>query len=369
MKQENATNMLSTLGRCCVVRAVDDVFCRDGRDGGAGDKIAAASHLDRCSSRCSRAISRKSTRSSSPCACRAATTGTSTSATTAATTMRPAERAFGKYPDGESLRGYGDGGRLCRLNLRTGELRTILDDPQGGVRDPQMHYDGKKILFSYRRGGSPTYHLYEINIDGTGLTQLTDDGPDDDIEPVYLPDGGIMFVSSRCRRFVNCWYTRVAHALPLRRRRGEHPHRVEQQRSRQHALGAARRTHPLHALGVRRSVAGPLPPSLDGQPRRHGPDDLLRQPVRRHGHARRQADPGHEQDRGFVFAGAWPPRASGARDDCRPEDRPGQRGGGEADRQGRLAARSARASGRGTTATLIRCRKTVSSCRVPWEFT
>ncbi|MCH8042610.1 MAG: hypothetical protein IID44_02725 [Planctomycetes bacterium] len=119
------------------------------------------------------------------------------------------ERGFGKYPDGKTLRGYGDGGRLCRLNLRSGKLTVLLDDPQGGVRDPQMHYDGKKILFSYRKGDTPTYHLYEINIDGSHLVQLTD-GPDDDIEPTYLPDGGIMFGSSRCRRFVNCWFSRVA---------------------------------------------------------------------------------------------------------------------------------------------------------------
>jgi len=121
----------------------------------------------------------------------------------------PADHCFGTYPDGESLRGYGDGGRLCRLNLRTGQLTTLIDDPTGGVRDPQVHYDGQKILFSYRRGGTATYHLYEINIDGSGLKQLTD-GPDDDIEPAYLPDGGIVFGSSRCRRFVNCWYSRVA---------------------------------------------------------------------------------------------------------------------------------------------------------------
>ncbi len=119
------------------------------------------------------------------------------------------ERNFGLYPDGVSLRGYGDGGRLCKLNLRTGKLTLLIDDPLGGVRDPQLHYSGEKILFSYRKGGTPTYHLYEINIDGSRLTQLTD-GPDDDIEPTYLPDGGIMFCSSRCRRFVNCWYSRVA---------------------------------------------------------------------------------------------------------------------------------------------------------------
>ncbi len=120
-----------------------------------------------------------------------------------------AERSFGVYPDGESLRGYGDGGRLCRLNLRTGDLKLLVDDPQGGVRDPQVHYDGRKILFSYRKGGTATFHLYEINVDGTNLRQLTD-GPDDDIEPTYLADGSIIFCSSRCRRFVNCWFSRVA---------------------------------------------------------------------------------------------------------------------------------------------------------------
>ncbi len=122
----------------------------------------------------------------------------------------PGERlGFGDYIDGCTPRGYADGGRLCRYNLRTGEVKIILDDKEGGIRDPQVHYDGQKILFSYRPGKSPTFHLHEINIDGTGLQQLTD-GPDDDIEPVYLPDGNIIFCSSRCQRFVNCWFTRVA---------------------------------------------------------------------------------------------------------------------------------------------------------------
>lgn len=117
------------------------------------------------------------------------------------------DRPF-KHADGVAW-GYPEGGRLCRLNLRTGKLTVILEDAKGGVRDPQVHYQGEKILFSYRKGGEHAYHLYEINVDGSGLVQLTD-GPDDDIEPSYCPDGGIVFCSSRCRRFVNCWYTRVA---------------------------------------------------------------------------------------------------------------------------------------------------------------
>ncbi|NQU24556.1 MAG: PD40 domain-containing protein, partial [Candidatus Nealsonbacteria bacterium] len=120
----------------------------------------------------------------------------------------PAQKLGFKKEDGVYW-GYGEGGRLCRLNLRTGKLQVILEDARGGVRDPQMHYDGKKILFAYRKGGTHPFHLYEINIDGTGLQQLTD-GPDDDIEPTYCPDGSIVFCSSRCRRYVNCWHTRVA---------------------------------------------------------------------------------------------------------------------------------------------------------------
>jgi hypothetical protein len=116
---------------------------------------------------------------------------------------------FGHYCHNPQEKAYPIGGKLCRLNVATGKVQILLDDPQGGVRDPRVHYDAKKILFSYRPGGTEHYHLYEINIDGTGLVQLTD-GPWDDIEPCYLPDGGIAFCSSRCNRWVMCWKVPVA---------------------------------------------------------------------------------------------------------------------------------------------------------------
>jgi hypothetical protein len=118
---------------------------------------------------------------------------------------------FGKYaPD--RLRGrqtYPRGASLCALDLESGRQRVLLEDPEGGIRDPQVHYDGERILFSYRPGGEEHYHLHEIERDGSGLRQLTS-GPHDDIEPTYLPDGDIIFVSSRCKRWVNCWLTPVA---------------------------------------------------------------------------------------------------------------------------------------------------------------
>ncbi|MHC4629619.1 MAG: HzsA-related protein, partial [Planctomycetota bacterium] len=117
---------------------------------------------------------------------------------------------FGYWSSDSSRMMYGrPGSRLCALNLRTGQLRDIFCDQGGTIRDPHVHYDAGKILFSYRKAGSIYFHLYEINADGTNLRQLTD-GEFDDIEPIYLPDGGIMFCSSRCNRWVNCWHTQVA---------------------------------------------------------------------------------------------------------------------------------------------------------------
>lgn len=116
---------------------------------------------------------------------------------------------FGYYFEGPHNIAYGHNGRLMKLDVKTGQTVTLLQDLQGAVRDPQVHYDAEKILFSYRKGNTAQFHLYEINVDGTGLKQLTD-GIYDDMEPCYLPDGGIVFISSRAKRWVQCWQVHVA---------------------------------------------------------------------------------------------------------------------------------------------------------------
>ena len=101
-------------------------------------------------------------------------------------------------------------GMLGLFNLDTKEVRYILYDEDGGaVRDPVLNYNGERVLFSYRPGNTMHYHLYDINVDGTGLRQLTD-GDYDDIEPIYTPEGNIIFVSTRAKRWVQCWMTQVA---------------------------------------------------------------------------------------------------------------------------------------------------------------
>lgn len=102
-----------------------------------------------------------------------------------------------------------DGGRLAILDPVRGEARTLIEDAAGAFRDPAVHYDGKKVLFSYRKGGTHHYNLYEITLADGKLTRLTA-GDWDDVEPTYLPDGGIAFCSTRCRRYVLCWLAPVA---------------------------------------------------------------------------------------------------------------------------------------------------------------
>lgn len=116
---------------------------------------------------------------------------------------------LGYYAHDPNRKAWREGAKLYRFNLRTKSLHVLLDDPAGGIRDPHVSYDAQKILFSYRKGGTENYLLYEINQDGSALRQLTT-GEYDDIEPAYLPNNDIVFVSSRCKRWVNCWLTQVA---------------------------------------------------------------------------------------------------------------------------------------------------------------
>ncbi len=116
---------------------------------------------------------------------------------------------FGYYGPDEERVAHVPGGRLCKLDLAGGSVTTLIDDPRGGIRDPVLGHDATRIVFSWRRDTDPHFHLYECALDGSGLRQLTD-GPWDDIEPCILPDDSLVFVSSRCKRWVNCWLTQVA---------------------------------------------------------------------------------------------------------------------------------------------------------------
>ncbi|MBN1124674.1 MAG: hypothetical protein JXA82_06685 [Sedimentisphaerales bacterium] len=112
------------------------------------------------------------------------------------------------FCDDENNPAYTTGAQLCKLNLKTRQITVLLETENGCIRDPKVHYDADKILFAWRKEGSPYYHLYEMDTNGDDLRQITS-GPFDDYEPEYLPDGDIVFVSTRARRWVGCWMTQV----------------------------------------------------------------------------------------------------------------------------------------------------------------
>jgi len=77
-----------------------------------------------------------------------------------------------------------------------GTPRMILDAGTGWIGSPCCSFDGKTIFFTMAPEGDSFYHLYRINADGTGLTQLTS-GKWHDTDPCPLPDDSLVFTSTR----------------------------------------------------------------------------------------------------------------------------------------------------------------------------
>jgi hypothetical protein len=96
------------------------------------------------------------------------------------------------------------GGALKSINLRSGEVKTLIDLPSGIVRDPEVHFSGQRIVCSVRRDIKDDYHLAELNADGSGLRQLTHAPGVSDIDPLYLPDDHIAFSSTREPKYCMC---------------------------------------------------------------------------------------------------------------------------------------------------------------------
>ena len=131
------------------------------------------------------------------------------------------------------------GGDLCVLDrpfaddTAQPQVRNILNGQlgPGHVHGMDLWWDADRIVFGYARKQSfdppiqpwppafctcrnnvheglrktiePT-HIFEVNVDGSGLRQLTDHHYWSDLDPTYLPDGKIAFVSERCATSLQC---------------------------------------------------------------------------------------------------------------------------------------------------------------------
>lgn len=109
------------------------------------------------------------------------------------------------------------GGSLCVLDRRDGHVRELAPTLAGGLFGRyDLSFDGTRVVFDYKRQLGEGFRLWTVNVDGSGLRQLTFPPADeprriaryklderyphhtDDLQPCWLPDGGIAFVSTRC---------------------------------------------------------------------------------------------------------------------------------------------------------------------------
>ena len=97
------------------------------------------------------------------------------------------------------------GGRLLVLDGLSpgGKLRKLAPDKPGFFWKPDLSFDGQRVVFCLKKHDEKSFHLYEINLDGSGLRQITD-GPYDDLDPIYLPDGKIAFSTTRANTYIRC---------------------------------------------------------------------------------------------------------------------------------------------------------------------
>ena len=120
------------------------------------------------------------------------------------------------------------GGNIGVLDLKTGKTWDLVPELKDGVFGRfDLNWEADKIVFAWKEDMNNGYRLYEIDIDSaTGkragkLRQLTSPPANearlqalykvspyhhgtDDMHPCYLPDGDIVFISTRCQFGVLC---------------------------------------------------------------------------------------------------------------------------------------------------------------------
>jgi len=113
------------------------------------------------------------------------------------------------------------GGSLCKLDLKTGEQTDLAPSLGEGIFGRyDLSFDAKRVVFAWKKAQEEGFRIWEVRTDGTGLKQLTFPADNeahlvkmykrgyhhgtDDMDPCYLPDGRICFISTRCQYGILC---------------------------------------------------------------------------------------------------------------------------------------------------------------------
>lgn len=114
----------------------------------------------------------------------------------------------------------------------------LFDSKNGIVRDPELSFDAKKMLFAWRKTNehinttaamapeTGNYKIYEMDLATKKMRQLTfDDTYSADFEPCYMPSGDIMFSSARCVQEITCGFSDASN-LYLMNKDGKYARRI-----------------------------------------------------------------------------------------------------------------------------------------------
>ena len=100
---------------------------------------------------------------------------------------------------------YDTEGAFKLLDAKTGTAKTLFaPGPGATVRDPDVSFDAKRILFSMRKGKDDDYHIYTMGADGAAVRPLTAAPGVTDIDPLWLPDGDVLFSATREPKYCMC---------------------------------------------------------------------------------------------------------------------------------------------------------------------
>lgn len=129
-------------------------------------------------------------------------------------TLRPSFYAYTEgVSDARAECNYIAGGALSliKMNGIWAEEEPLLSDEDGVFRDPNVHFDGRHLIFAWKKSPKDDdFHLYEMDLNSREVKQLTRGKGHADIEGIYLPDDNIMFNSTRSGSSVDCWFTEVS---------------------------------------------------------------------------------------------------------------------------------------------------------------
>jgi len=103
---------------------------------------------------------------------------------------------FGNFRGFEPGEAQPLGGGLFRLDP-DGSVTDLLGRRRIAVRDPEISFDGERVVFAMKTRPRGNWQIWEVGVDGEGLRRISRKRRYNDLDPAWLPDGRLVFTTDR----------------------------------------------------------------------------------------------------------------------------------------------------------------------------